>query len=66
MAANQPEFVHLLDQLTAMWRDFAANSVPSYFKSLVLNGFTREEALTLTLGWQNEIVRSTMQKRKES
>lgn len=47
---------HVMEQYAAFWRDFAAQAVPAYFKGLIAGGLTREEALALTLGWQNTLV----------
>lgn len=56
---------HIMEQYAAFWRDFAANAVPAYFKALVAGGLTRQEALELTLGWQNTLIEVTIQKSRE-
>lgn len=46
---------HDWEQFGAMARDFAGTTV-SYFKALIHSGLTRQEALTLTLGWQTTML----------
>lgn len=57
---------HVMEQYSAFWRDFAASAVPAYFKSLIAGGLTREEALKLTLGWQNTLVESVIMKSRST
>lgn len=54
--SDQPQITHAFEQMTAFARDFTG-VVEAYFKGLVTRGFTREEALALTRGWQQETLR---------
>lgn len=49
-------FIHALDQLQAMLRDLAP-VVRSYYEKLLEQGFTPEEALTITIAFQNALFR---------
>ncbi len=64
--SGPPNISHVLEQYSAFWRDFATQTVPVYFKSLVAAELTREEALALTISWQNTIITITIGQQRRS
>ena len=56
---KQPNIMHVMEQMTAAYRDFALTTA-TYFKGLCAAGMTREEALTLTVAWQNTVLSSAL------
>ena len=49
-----PNVTHALDQFGGFANQFAG-IVAGYFKALLANGFTRSEALVLTVKWQTTV-----------
>jgi len=53
---TDPKRIHDLEQQIAAFK-FVAGALSAFFIELVVSGFTREEALELTLNQQSELMR---------
>ncbi len=58
-----PNITHAFEQYTAFARDFAGVAA-IYFRALLGQGFTREEALCLTVNWQRDTLDRLLTPRK--
>ena len=52
---SDPKLTHNMEQMLAMMLEFAV-SLARYHQQLVENGFTREEALEIVLGYQTTLL----------